>query len=338
MALGADRPRVAVFSLGGTIAMTGDASGGVVPALSGEQLLAAVPGLDATGVRLSVHDFRRLPSASLSFDDLVELAAEIDRQCVNGIDGVVVTQGTDTIEETAFLLDLLHSGTAPVVVTGAMRNPTLAGADGPANLLGAVQTAASPAAKGLGCVVTFADEIHAARFVRKTHSVSVTAFTSPATGPIGHLVEGSVRLLTRPPAGLHIDSPRLPVSARVPVVAMALDDDGSLLQLLYGQVDGVVVAAMGAGHVPAACVEHLAKLADTVPVVLASRTRAGGTLRETYGFTGSERDLLGRGLIGAGLLDPYKARVLLRLLVGTGAGPRDIAAAFQRAGTEPGVC
>src|SRR5690348_288495 len=113
----ASASRVAVFSLGGTIAMTSDGSGGVVPALSGAQLLDAVPGLSDTGIEVQVHDFRRLPGASLTFDDLIALHADITAALDAGADGVVVTQGTDTIEETAYLLDLLHGPDKPLVVT-----------------------------------------------------------------------------------------------------------------------------------------------------------------------------------------------------------------------------
>lgn len=329
---GAPGPTVAVFSLGGTIAMTPSGSGGVVPALSGAQLLEAVPELAESGIQLEVHDFRRLPGAALGFDDLLALHRAVSERLAEGVTGVVVTQGTDTIEETAYLLDLLHAAQAPLVVTGAMRHPGLAGADGPANVLAAVRTAACPAARGLGCLVVFADTVHAARFVRKAHSTHVAAFVSPDTGPIGHLVEGVPCILTRPAGRFHLPAPTGPVTCRVPVVPMALGDDGVLLEGLRERVDGLVIAAFGVGHVPAGIVDRLQNLAARVPVVLASRTGAGPSLRATYGFPGSETDLLRRGLISAGFLDPYKARVLLCLLLAGDASREDIIRAFDRAG------
>lgn len=321
--------RVAVISLGGTIATVpgDDGRAGAVIGLSPEDLVAAVPGLADTGTALDLVDLRRLPGASVTFDDVRAAAEQAEASVAAGANGVVVTQGTDTIEETSFLLDLLWTNDAPVVVTGAMRYRILAGADGPANLLAAVQVAASVEARGLGGLVVMSNEVHAARWVRKTHSVSPGAFASPATGPVGYVVEGHPKIWWRTPN--RVTYTTVDSRMKVALVTVGLGDDGELLHGIEDRFAGLVVAGFGAGHVPDTMVERLEELSKRIPVVLASRTGAGPVLGATYGFVGSESDLQDRGLIGAGMLDAYKARILLQVLVSCGAGQAEMVQAFR---------
>jgi L-asparaginase len=319
---------IALFTLGGTIAMAGHSVNGV-KRLTGADLVTAVPSL--AEVPLEVYDTHAVPSPDLTFTQVLDLVDAASRAVEAGATGVVVTQGTDTLEETAFLVDLIWPHASPFVLTGAMRNPTLAGADGPANLLAAARTAAAPEARELGALVVLNDEIHAARGVRKTHSTSTASFASPDSGPIGHVIEGQVRILVRPvrrkplPAQPGTASLR---AARVALYTASLDDDAPLLADIPRFYQGLVVAGFGVGHVPSALAPVLGDLAERIPVVLTSRTGAGSVLRQTYGAVGSETDLQRRGLINGGLLDPYKARVLLRLLLADGADRSAVADAF----------
>ena len=334
---------VAVLALGGTIASPA-AADGAVPELSAAQIVAAVPGLRGLGIDVRVADVRRLPSASLSVPDVAHVAGLIRELAEPGMSGAVVTQGTDTIEETAWLLDLLlASDGLPVAVTGAMRHAGQAGADGPANLLAAVRFAASRRARGLGVVVVFGDEVYPARQVRKLHSTGITAFGSTG-GPIGQVTEDRVTVWSRPrplPATVVELLARVRLDRlggfRIPVWPVVLADDGYLLRAALagaaaGGIDGLVVAGVGVGHVPAGLAAELGALAASVPVVLASRIGAGPVTTATYGYPGSETDLLSRGLIRAGHLDPYKARILLGVLLAAGARPEEIALAVEATG------
>ncbi|MFF0276453.1 asparaginase [Streptomyces sp. NPDC004330] len=305
--------RVTVFTLGGTIS----ARGGDAARMSGREVLAALGG----DHDIVLNDFRRVPSSTLTHADLAALAAEI-RTTVAAGSGAVVVQGTDTLEETAFLLDLLCTTEQPIVVTGAMRRPDLPGADGPANLAAALAVAADPACRDLGVLVVLADEIHAARHARKTHTTSVATFGSPGAGPLGHVVEGEPRVLFRPAAPAAAHPLTLDPDVRVALITLSQGDRGELLDAVDHRFQGLVVAAFGAGHAPAWLVEPLAALARRIPVVLASRTGAGPTLTDTYRGPGSEHDLLHHGLVPAGPLDPAKARILLHALLSDGAaGP-----------------
>ena len=323
-------PRVVVFSMGGTISSVDSGGKGVEPTLTGEALVSDVPEI-ARFADVSAVSFRQAASGEIGVEDLAYLAAKIDDQIDGGAAGAVVTQGTDTIEETSFVLDLLVDREAPVVVTGAMRNPTLPGADGPANLLAAIQVAASDAARGLGTVVVLNEEIHAARFVRKTHTSNPATFRSDPVGPLGWISESIPRVVLRPTGRHKVKLPEDAQDSPVALYHVALGDDGRLLPEVEGKgYAGLVVEAMGGGHVPSVMVQTLEDLASKMPVVLASRTGSGEVLRSTYGFIGSETDLLDRGLISAGPLDGLKARLFLTLLLRSGMASDKIASEFDR--------
>ncbi|MGA9746432.1 MAG: asparaginase [Nocardioides sp.] len=326
------RPRVAVGSLGGTIAMTSESGVGVTPTLEAGDLVAAVPAL-ASVASLEATTLALLPSASLGHDACLAALAWARTAVQDGADGVVVVQGTDTLEETAYLLDLFWDKPQPLVVTGAMRSPQRAGSDGPANLMAAVTTAAAPTSRGLGVLVVMNDEIHAAARVAKTDSMAVEAFRSPVFGPLGRLVEGTAVFGNRPGRHPALEGQVEATSTRVALLTTHLGDDAELLRLVTSAgYDGVVLASLGVGHVPTAVAEAVSAADARMPVVFASRTGGGTTARETYGFVGSERDLLGRGAIGAGWLTPVKARLLLWSLVALGRERDEIAAQFALRG------
>lgn len=325
-------PSIALILLGGTITMTRDATGGIAPTLTADALLQAVPGLSDVADVIPQSPFR-IPGASLTIPHLVQVAQAAAAAVAEGATGVIVVQGTDTIEETAFALDCLWTESAPLVVTGAMRGPEAAGADGPANLLAAAIAVSAPALRDMGVLVVLNDQVHAAANVAKTHTGLCSAFVSRGAGPIAEICEGQVHLLSlvrRPVRGLSL--PTTLTASDVPSVAIfkpGLGEDARLLNALPGLgYTGLVVEAMGAGHVAEWLSDPLADVARQIPVILCSRAGDGPVFRSTYGFKGSEIDLIGKGLIPAGRLPAIKARLLLQFLLAQGADRTRIAQAF----------
>lgn len=315
------RPTVAIISLGGTIASTPSAESGLAgPRLSAVDLVSALP--EATLLaELEVVDLARLPSCDLTIALARSIAVEVTQMASQGVTGVVVTQGTDTIEELAYCLDLLVAEDLPIAVAGAMRHSASPGADGHANLLDAVRAVSSPEAHGLGCMVVMNGEIHSARTVRKAHTSAPSAFRSEGVGPIGWLVEGEAHFRDRPFPRATIAIPADTTVALPPLVRMAFDDDGWWLAALDRvPPSGLVIEGMGGGHVPGWLAEGVVGIARRIPVVLTSRTGGGTVLTSTYGgFAGSESALVAGGLIPAGTLDGLKARIVLGLLLASGA-------------------
>lgn len=314
-----------VLSTGGTIAMAGARA---TPALGPEELLAAVPAL-ADVADLRARAVSAVPGAHLDAAGALAIARAALEETAAGR-GVVITHGTDTLEETAVLCDVLHGRPEPIALTGAIRPSSAAGADGPANLLDAVCVAGAPQAGGLGALVVFAGEVHAARAARKVSSISPAAFGSPATGPLGSVAEGRVRIAARParPAA------PLPVpdalDARVPILATHLGDDGTALRAAVRDgVDAIVFVALGAGHVAPRVLAALRDAVAAVPVALTVRPERGVLLHDTYGFDGAEGDLRASGALPAAALSPQAARIVLLAGLGAGAARDALAGALD---------
>lgn len=318
------RPRsVSVLVAGGTISMTGES--GASPDLDAEALLASMPG--NVGIDgLKAETVINVPSAHLSLADQLEICRKARDVARRGT-GVVVTHGTDTLEETAMLCDVLHDAEAPIVFTGAIRPASSPGADGPANLLDAISVAASEAASGMGVLVCFGGEIHHARGARKTDTTSLVAFSSPQTGPLGRVTEGHPTIWSQIPRNPSLDPPAL--ESRVLVVPTSAGDDGTLARAaLATEPDGVVIGTLGAGHVSPPILELWAEAAEHIPVIVYSRPERGVILNATYGYRASERDLRETNVIPAGFLSPQAARMKLLACLGSGLNIDEIRWAF----------
>jgi L-asparaginase len=315
---------VRVLAAGGTIAMRGERA---VPVMDAADLVAQLP--QVAGFRLEAETVLSLPGAYLTLSDALDLSRRAGEAAAGG-EGVVLTTGTDTMEELAMVCALTYGGEAPIVITGANRPGSAPGADGPANLLDAIILARAPASTGLGVVVVFGGEVHAATTVRKVDSTGPVAFGSPTAGPLGRIVEGRVWLHATPRRPTPLSVQRL--EHRVATVTTGLGDDGALLAHAAQTYDGVVLVALGAGHLSQPVLHGLRAAAERVPVLITCRPERSSMLFSTYGFEGAERDLRASGAICVPFLSPAAARVALLCALGAGldrAGMADALALFD---------
>lgn len=378
--------RIHIAALGGTIASVPTESGGVSPSVSGEDIARAArldtidvgsvvghvappagqagedggqgAGASSSGLQLTFEQVAQVGSGSITVEHLVSVVESARTAADEGAVGVVLTQGTDTLEETAFVLSRINDSGIPIVVTGAMRNPSLPGADGPANVRAAVIAVLSPQVRGLASALVMADEIHDPVFVRKDHTSFIHAFSSgPSAGPLGWVSEDRV-ILPHVPTGGGVAGavgaggvaaagvagaaggaaaagaagaagaaprPQFPgltsddVFPQVAVIAVGLGDSLAILDAVADAgYAGCVLAGVGGGHVPQSALPAVERLAQQMPVVYSSRTGSGSALENTYGYPGAEIGLQKMGLVPSGVLDPYKARLQLRLALAAG--------------------
>lgn len=314
---------VRLLAAGGTIAMSGARA---VPALDAGQLVAALPEL-ADVAQLQTENVLALPGPQIGLEDALILSRRA-REAARAGEGVVITTGTDTLEELAVLTALLHDSETPIVLTGANRPASRPGADGPANLLDAVAVAGAERAHGLGTTVVFGGEIHTAMSVGKVDSTGPAAFGSPTAGPIGRVVEGRIWLHARP-AGRTVPLDPARLGHHVEIVIAALGDEGTQLADAAARADGIVVVALGAGHLPPGMLRELrAAIATGPPVLITCRPERGSMLFATYGFDGAEGDLRDSGAVCVPFLSAPAARMALLCCLGAGLDRDGIAAAL----------
>jgi L-asparaginase len=323
------KPRLAAFFTGGTISMRFDpATGGAVPALSGREIIAQVPGLDEIA-DFDVIDFGKWPGPHVTPSRMMELArATREKLADESVAGAVVTHGTDTLEETAYLLDLVLNEEKPVVFVGAMRNSSELSWDGPGNLRSAVRVAVDPQARGLGVIVAMNDQLIAASEATKTHTESTDTFQSRDFGPLGFVDKDRVIVTRRPVGREHIATDR--IEERVDVIKMVAGADGRFIDFAIDDgARGLVIEGLGRGNVTVAALPAIERAIDAgLPVVITSRCQRGRVL-DTYAYEGAGRQLRKMGAILGGMLPSHKARIKLMLELGAGYSVEMIRKSFE---------
>lgn len=319
---------IILLATGGTIASQQSADGGSVNASrSGSELLDTLHN-PLEGISVTVEEFRSVGSYALDLPTVHQLVGRI-RLALAGADcdGVVVTHGTDTMEESAFLADLLIDSPKPVVFTGAQRHAGDPDSDGPRNLADAIRVAASEQAIGLGALILFEGDIHAAREVTKAHTSRVDTFRSIGYGKLGQIDRGKVFVARRP--GARQTFADHGIVAEVELIKLALGSRPDYLRYCAGNgVRGVVLEAFGRGNAPMGFAVAVAELVGSgIPVIVASRCMEGQAA-PIYGGDSGGTSLAAAGAIFAGELSGIKARLLLSVLLAAEATTDTISAAF----------
>ncbi|SDB33175.1 L-asparaginase [Streptococcus henryi] len=307
--------KILVLHTGGTISMQADASGNVNS--STENPMNQI-GFNLENLDLTVIDFFNLPSPHITPYHMLALYHKI-RDTKGQYDGVVITHGTDTLEETAYFLDTMALPQIPIVLTGAMRSSNELGSDGVYNYLSALRVASHDKAADKGVLVVMNDEIHAAKYVTKTHTTNVATFNTPTHGPLGIVMKHEILFFktAEPRVRFNLDQ----ISGTIPIIkayaGMGLGD-GIISLLDPKKIDGVVIEALGAGNLPPEAAQELENLMSRgIPVVLVSRC-FNGIAEPVYAYAGGGVKLQEAGVMFVKELNAQKAR--LKLLIALNAG------------------
>ena len=320
--------KIAIIFNGGTISMKIDEKiKAAVPSLSAEEIMSMIPGVEEYA-EIEAYTFSSMPSPHMTLETMLKLSKFttelVERE---DIDGVVITHGTDTLEETAYLLDLTVRTKKPVVVTGAMRSGSELGYDGPFNLATSICTAISDEAVGRGVLVCFNGELNSASEVTKANSMALNAFRTPNFGPIGIVDNDNVIFYRDANYSEKYDVSE--IKKQVALIKCVVDMDSSYIDYLIEKgCGGIVIEALGRGNVPPKMVDGIKKATElNIPVVVVSRCFEGRVF-ESYGYEGGGKQLKDLGVIYGDTLPGQKARIKLILAINSGMNIHEVARAF----------
>jgi L-asparaginase len=319
--------RIVVITTDGAIAIKDSPMvGGAVPSLKGNEFLSLLP---RDGITIAFEEFSNLPSSHIIPARGLELAQRVESALMApDADGVVVTHGTDTLEETAYLLDLTVNTSKPVVVTGAMRTANSPGYDGIANLSNAIRVAAAAEARDMGVLVVFGDEIHAASEVQCVYTQATNAFQSPGSGPLGYLDAKQILLRHRPTVRQYIPCSRMVETVDLIRLTQGADDRLIRHSIADG-VAGIVLETFGSGRVPPWWLPFISEAIAGRVVVAATSRCLIGSLGDDYGYVGAYHDLLRLGVLMVHNLNGTKARIKLMAALGAARSSDELRRWFQ---------
>ena len=305
--------KILVLHTGGTISMQADASGAVVTSSDNPMNHVSNP---LEGIQVHSLDFFNLPSPHIKPKHMLALYQKIKEEAAN-YDGVVITHGTDTLEETAYFLDTMEVPHMPIVLTGAMRSSNELGSDGVYNYLSALRVASDDKAADKGVLVVMNDEIHAAKYVTKTHTTNVGTFQTPTHGPLGLIMKQEILYFKTAEPRVRFDLDH--IQGLVPIISAYAGMTDELIDMLdLEQLDGLIIQAFGAGNVPKETAQKLKNLLQKgIPVALVSRC-FNGIAEPVYAYQGGGVQLQKSGVFFVKELNAQKAR--LKLLIALNAG------------------
>lgn len=320
--------KIAVIFNGGTISMKVDERiKAAVPSLTGEEIMSMVTGIEEYA-EIESYNFSSMPSPHMTFKTMLKLS-EFSRELLNrdDVDGVVITHGTDTLEETAYLLDLTINSDKPVVITGAMRSGSELGYDGPSNLAASICTAISEDSRGRGVLVCFNGELNSASEVTKANSMALNAFRTPNFGPIGIVDNNKVMFYREAKKSEKYEVKE--INKDVAIIKCVADMDSTLIDFVVEKgFGGIVIEALGRGNVPPRMVDGIKKAIDKeIPVVVVSRCFEG-RVHESYGYEGGGKMLKDLGVILGDTLPGQKARIKLALAINSNIRKEEIKKQF----------